>query len=73
MTPGPFDDRDKSFTDAEFKALTRNGDGDVIDLAECFMWITPAQIERLTGDDQSRVDDYEEEVRCLMAEFQQYG
>ena len=63
-----FDSREKPFTNAEFAALDRNADGDIIRLSECFMWITPAQADRLTGDDQSRLDDYEEEARCLLAE-----
>jgi len=59
-------ERNKNFTDAEFKALPRNDDNDVIDLYGSFIRMTPAQIDALTGDDQSRVDDYEEELRYMI-------
>jgi len=62
-------ERTKNFTDAEFKALPRNDDNDVIDLYGAFVWMTPKQVDALTGDDQSRVDDYEEELRYMIAEF----
>ena len=59
-------ERNKNFTDAEFKALPRNDDNDVLDLYGSFIRMTPAQIDALTGDDQSRVDDYEEELRYMI-------
>ncbi len=62
-------DRIEAFTDAEFKALPRNADGDIIDLYVVFVWLTPEQVDALTGDDCSRVDDYKEELRCMVAEF----
>jgi hypothetical protein len=64
-----FDNRTNKFTNTEFAALQRNANGDVIDLYEANIWMTDAQISKLTGDDQSRVDDYQEEMRCMMAEF----
>ena len=48
---------------SEFKALKRNEDGDIIDLADIFYRLSPAQIEALSGDDYSRYDDYSEELR----------
>ena len=48
---------------SEFKALERNQDGDVIALADIFYLLSPAQVEALSGDDQSRHDDYSEELR----------
>lgn len=57
----------RKLTNAEFKALERNSDGDVIDLYGKFIEMTPAQREKLTGDDFSRVDEYEEELRCMVA------
>jgi len=60
-------ERTKNFTNAEFKALPRNDDGDVLDLYEAFVWLTPKQVDALSGDDYSRVDDYEEEVRYMFA------
>ena len=64
-----FDNRSKKFTNIEFASLERNADGDVIDLYEANIWMTDAQISKLTGDDQSRVDNYQEEMRIMMAEF----
>ena len=60
-------DRTKKFTNAEFAKLARNTDGDIIDLYEVFVWFTTPQKERLTGDDYSRVDDYEEEIRYMIS------
>jgi hypothetical protein len=62
-------DRNKAFTAAEFKALPRNADGDIIDLWAAFVWLTPQQVGALTADDYSRVEDYNEELRCIVAEF----
>ena len=59
-------ERTKKFTNIEFKKLARNTDGDIINLYDTFMWVTPAQKERLTGDDYSRVDEYEEEIRYMI-------
>ena len=61
-------DRENKFNTYEFEALPRNTDGDVTVLADAFIWLTDAQVLRLTGDDQSRYDDYQEEVRCLYAD-----
>ncbi len=55
-------------TDAEFARLERNSDGDVIDLANISYRLRQSQIDRLTGDDQSRCWDYKEEMNCLIAE-----
>ena len=66
-------DREQPLTDAEFDALPRNSDGDIIDLEEAACFITDAQRERLTGDDQTRMDNHDEEIRCLMAEFLEHG
>ena len=65
-----FLDREEKFTNDEFAALPRNAGGDIIPLAEgAFIWLTDDQKERLTGDDQTRLDDLEEEVRVMAAEF----
>jgi len=58
------------FTNSQFKALPRNTDGDIIDLEAAYPFITVAQRERLTGDDYSRMDDLDEEMRYLIAEFE---
>lgn len=62
-------ERTEKFTAEEFKALPRNADGDIINLYDAFVWFTPEQVDALTGDDYSRVEDYEEELRCMAAEF----
>ena len=62
-------DRTKTFTTAEFKVLPRNANGDIIDLYSAFIWLTPSQINALSGDDFSRVEDYNEELRCMVAQF----
>lgn len=54
---------------SEFKALKRNLDGDIVNLADIFFRLSPAQVEALSGDDYSRYDDYSEELRCLQEEF----
>ena len=62
-----FLDRTEKFNNQEFASLNRNADGDVIDLADAFIWLTDTQVEKLTGDDFSRYDEYQEELRCLIA------
>ena len=67
--------RNKRFTNKEFSALKRNVDGDLIDdfWGEDFIWLTDKQKYRLSGDDYTRLDNAEEEIRCLMAEeWEQY-
>lgn len=66
-------DRENKFNTYEFESLPRNADGDVTVLADAFIWLTDAQVLRLTGDDQSRYDDYQEEVRCLYSDFLAHG
>lgn len=62
-------DRETKFSDAEFDKLERNADGDVIDISTAFIWFTEWQVLRLTGDDQTRVDDLDEDMRCEIASF----
>ena len=64
-----WDSREVALTATEFKALERNGDGDIIELSYAYPFITDAQRDGLTGDDQSRMHDLDEEVRCLMADL----
>ena len=59
----------RKLTNAEFKALERNPDGDVIDLYGKWIEMTPAQHEKLTGDDSSRLFEYQEEMRCMLADL----
>ena len=62
--------REAKYSDEEFAKLERNADGDIVnDLEMVCVWLTPTQIERLSGDDQSRADGYAEDMRCMLAEF----
>jgi hypothetical protein len=46
-------------TQKQFKALSRNPDGDVINLYGVYHRLTETQIDQLTGDDWSRVIEYQ--------------
>ena len=59
----------KKFTASGFANLPRNADGDIVNLYDVFFRLTLRQVSRLTEDDYSRVDEYEEELRCMAAEF----
>ena len=65
-------ERTTKFTNTEFAALPRYTDewgGRCLkDLGSAFMWLTDSQIAKLDNDDQSRLDEYQEEVRCLWAD-----
>lgn len=63
-----FETREDCLSSAEFAALARNADGDVVELSLAYPFITQDQRAQLTGDDLSRMDDLDEEMRCLMAE-----
>jgi len=59
----------QKFTAAEFKAIPRNLDGDIIDLYDAYNFITDDQRALLSNDDYSRMDDLDEEMRINWAEF----
>ena len=59
----------ESFTKAEFDAIPRNLDGDIIDLEDAYPFITENQRLQVSEDDYSRMDDLDEEMRAMMAEF----
>ena len=60
-------EREVKYTDAEFASIRRNADGDIYtDLDVHQIWMTPAQKLRLTGDDQTRVDECQEELAYMM-------
>jgi len=61
--------RETTLTNEEFDLLPRNEDGDLIDLSLAAPFITYEQRDRLTGDDWSRMDDLDEEMRYMMAEL----
>lgn len=62
-------DRTEKYTAAEFAAIERNADGDICnDLDAHLIWMTDAQRDQLTGDDQYRADLADEEMRCMLAD-----
>ena len=64
-------DRTAKFTKAEFNALPRNASGDLVvdDLEMHFCFLPKSFVELLSGDDQTRYDNFEEELRCLAAQL----
>jgi hypothetical protein len=58
------------FTNKEFKNLERYENGDIVNLGEVFFKIKPAQTEKLSSDDWSRMDGLEEEMRCMVADLE---
>lgn len=62
-------DREDKYTNAEFAAIERNADGDICnDLEAHLLWMTEAQREKLTGDDQYRADLADEEMAYMHAD-----
>lgn len=63
-------DRTEKFTKAEFDALPRNDQGDLIvgDLGMHFCFMPESFVGLLSGDDQTRYDEFQEEIRCLALE-----
>lgn len=47
----------KKLTDAQFEAIKRNADGDIIWLGDFIHMLSDDQIERLTDDDWQRYDE----------------
>jgi len=64
-----FDDMNRKMTNTEFKSLDRYDNGDIKDLAVAQIFMTEGQRGKVSEDDFSRLDDNDEEMRCLMAEF----
>lgn len=65
-------ERTKCFTNAEFNSLSRNDEGEIINLSDHFVWLTDKQINRLSGDDWMRVCELQEEVEIMKADFLAY-
>lgn len=63
--------RETKFTMKEFKAIPRYESGDMPYhiLSENFMWFTDEQIDKLSDDDWSRVNDLEMETSWMAQEF----
>ena len=64
-----FDTRTAPLTEAEFKGLPRNADGDLIDLSDAYPFITDAQREALSEDDWSRMIELDEEVASMLEDL----
>lgn len=62
-----FTNRTRQLTNAEFRDLPRYSNGDIIEgvFADAWIWATEEQRDQMTGDDQSRGDDLEEELRYM--------
>ena len=61
--------RTEKYTNAEFNAIERDAYGNICcDLDLHLIYMTEAQREQLSGDDWSRADFYDEEMRYLMAQ-----
>lgn len=56
----------------DFNMLPRNERGDIINLSTVFLDLTDAQIDRLSDDDWTRVQEYQEEIEIMKADFIEY-
>jgi hypothetical protein len=56
----------------DFKMLPRNERGDILNLSTVFLDLTDAQIDRLSDDDWTRVQEYQEEIEIMKADFIEY-
>jgi len=54
---------------ADFASLPRNDRGDILNLSDVFLDLTDAQIDRLSDDDWTRVQEYQEEIEIMKADF----
>jgi len=68
MTYTPTTNEYKRLTNKQFRDLARTPDGDIILLSDVSFRLTETQREKLSGDDYSRDQEYQEEMRCLMAQ-----
>ena len=57
-------------TNKQFKALERYSNGDVVDLQMNCITLNNSQIEMLTGDDQSRYFENQEELAYMMSDLE---
>ena len=58
--------RTKHYTMKEFKALKRNGDGELINMFEHFLLLTDKQVDLLSNDDWQRYHDCQCELAYEM-------
>jgi hypothetical protein len=61
-------DSGKKFTNKEFYNIPRNSDGDIIDLYDAYAFIGNEQREKLSDDDWSRMQEYDEELSYFMVD-----
>lgn len=65
--------RTRKLTNAEFRALPRNAEGRITgEFDFAWIWMTEKQKESLTGDDQSRGYDLDEDLRYELDSFLHY-
>ena len=57
-------------TQKEFAGLKRYPNGDVVDLYNIHYLLTDKQIDRLSDDDWSRVQEYQDELRMMIYELE---
>ncbi len=57
-------------TAKEFRQLERNADGDVVNLYNIHHLLTDKQIDRLTDDDWSRVNEYQLDLQAELYAMQ---
>jgi len=57
-------------TQKEFAGLKRYSNGDVVDLYNIHYLLTDKQIDRLSDDDWSRVQEYQDELRMMIYELE---
>ena len=68
------DIRTKKYSMTEFKALARDRAGNIIDLYEHFLLLTPAQVYLLSEDDSSYYYELQDELNCeLFALCEEFG
>lgn len=56
-------------TQQEFAGLKRYPNGDVVDLYNIHHLLTEKQVDRLSDDDWSRVQEYQDELRMMIYEL----
>jgi hypothetical protein len=61
----------RKLTNKEFRSIPRDSLGDIEShlLSDAWIFATPSQKKSLSGDDQTRGDWLDEELRCMAAEL----
>ena len=56
-------------TQQDFARLKRYSNGDIVDLYNIHHLLTEKQVDRLSDDDWSRVQEYQDELRIMIYEL----